>query len=91
MLDFVVENDLTIKYLELTPVSAPGHIPTKNLIPLLLQNGFSQTKDEKEQMVFQKNNAKVMLRKCTCELVEELKENQSYCKKNSDINIAPDG
>ncbi|MEI7562844.1 MAG: radical SAM protein [bacterium] len=91
MIEYIIENDLTLKYIELTPITAPGHMPIKSIIPLLLQRGFTQAKDEKRQMVFQRNNAKVMLRKCTCELVSELGEQQSYCKENSDINISPDG
>lgn len=91
MLSFVKDNDLTIKYLELSPRWAEGFVPTTALIPFLMREWFVATPTERGETIYTFGNAKVILRTLMCSLVQDNGLNQEYCKENADINISPDG
>lgn len=91
MLSFVKDNDLTIKYLELSPRWAEGFVPTTALIPFLMREWFVATPTERGETIYTFGNAKVILRTLMCSFVQDNGLNQEYCKENADINISPDG
>lgn len=91
MINFVKDNSLTIKYLELSPRWAEGFVPTSSIIPFLLQEWFVATPTQKGETIYMFDNAKVILRTLMCSLVQDNGLDQKYCKQNADINISPDG
>lgn len=91
MIHFALSNNLNLKYLELCWASSGSTIPLETVIPLLEDNGFAPVGTDRQQLAFQRWASKVMLRKSSCDLAQQLGEGQAYCKKNADINISPDG
>lgn len=91
MIHFVKENNLTIKYLELSPRWIDWFIPTSSIIPFLLQEWFVATPTQRGETIYVYGNAKVILRTLMCSLVQDHALDQGYCKQNADINISPDG
>lgn len=91
MLDFVKDQELTIKYLELSPPYSKWFFKRERIIPLLEKKWFEESKDEeRKEKIFRKWKATVTIRRNMCKLVQEEKLNQEYCKNNGDINISPD-
>ena len=91
MINFVKDNSLTIKYLELSPRWAEWFVPTSSIIPFLLQEWFVATPTKKGETIYTFGNAKVILRTLMCSLVQDHGLSQEYCKQNADINVSPDG
>ncbi len=91
MINFVKNNDLTIKYLELSPRWSEGFVPTASIIPFLEQQWFVPVPTQKWEIIYKFGDAKIILRTLMCSLVQDNGLDQEYCKQNADINISPDG
>jgi len=94
ILSFIKKENITLKYLELSPKSNPLFVPNQSLVPFLekqwfiLQPNTAISKNEKTYSLWW---AKVLLRTCACDFAENHGFDQNFCKQYNDIVVSPDG
>ena len=90
-LSFAQKTGASIKYMELYPRNAEGHVSLSNLEAILKQDGFKRESSDGRSAMYNKNNQKVILSKIFCSSAEENVNPGDFCYKYNDMFVTPEG